>query len=198
MLDDLDSARGALTTAQGLLNPPVDKFLSFSAASIQAKEKDIDAAYASLEDAREVMEQFQLKTLEAVARLVQALISEAEGDYVAVADNYLQAIEKIEHTVGSAELQAALPQIFSELANAQIKTDQLDAAEKSINAGFLLDQSEPTLWVAKARLQQVRNMPQMALASVNYALAIWKDADENYVMVKKARVLAAELQSTSQ
>ncbi len=198
MLNDLDSARGALTTAQGLLNPPVDKFLSFSAASIQAKEKDIDAAYASLEDAREVMEQFQLKTLEVPARLVQALISEAEGDYVAVADNYLQAIEKIEHTVGSAELQAALPQIFSELANAQIKTDQLDAAEKSINAGFLLDQSEPTLWVAKARFQQVRNMPQMALASVNYALAIWKDADENYVMLKKARVLAAELQSTSQ
>ncbi len=36
-------------------------------------------------------------------------------------------------------------------------------------------------------------MPQLALASVNYALAIWKDADEDYVMAQKARALAAEL-----
>ena len=36
---------------------------------------------------------------------------------------------------------------------------------------------------------------QMALASVNYALAIWKDADEDYVMLKRAQALAAEIQS---
>ena len=71
----------------------------------------------------------------------------------------------------------------------------LDAAEKSIEAGFHLDPSEPMLWVEKGRLQQARNMPQLALASVNYALAIWKDADENYVMLKRALALAAELQS---
>jgi hypothetical protein len=51
------------------------------------------------------------------------------------------------------------------------------------------------LWVEKARLQQARNMPQMALASVNYALAIWKDADEDYIMLKRAQVLAADIQS---
>jgi hypothetical protein len=36
------------------------------------------------------------------------------------------------------------------------------------------------------------------LASVNYALAIWKDADEDYVVVKKARALAIELQNAIQ
>ena len=58
----------------------------------------------------------------------------------------------------------------------------LGKAEESIEAGFQLDPSEPWLWVEKARLQQARNMPQLALASVNYALAIWKDADEEFVM----------------
>ena len=56
----------------------------------------------------------------------------------------------------------------------------MDKAEDSIEAGFQLDPSEPWLWVEKARLQQARDMPQLALASVNYALAIWKDADEEY------------------
>ena len=36
------------------------------------------------------------------------------------------------------------------------------------------------------------------LASVNYALAIWKDADENYVRAKKALLLAGELHSVIQ
>jgi hypothetical protein len=78
---------------------------------------------------------------------------------------------------------------------AQIRIEDLVAAERSIEAGFRLDPSEPMLWVEKARLQQAKNMPQLALASVNYALAIWKDADEDYVMLKRAQTLAAELQS---
>ena len=41
-------------------------------------------------------------------------------------------------------------------------------------------------------------MPQLALASVNYALAIWSDADEEYIAAKRARALAAELQDMGQ
>jgi len=47
--------------------------------------------------------------------------------------------------------------------------------------------------VAKARLQQDRNMPRMALASVNLALAIWKDEDEAYIPARDACSLAAAL-----
>ena len=130
--------------------------------------------------------------------MVHAIISEAEGDFAAMAEHYLNAIERIEHSVVAAGLQVAVPQIYSEVANAQIEIDNLGAAERSIAAGFRLDPSEPALWLAKARLQQARNMPQLALASVNYALAIWKDADEDYVTAKKARALAAELQSEGQ
>ncbi len=48
------------------------------------------------------------------------------------------------------------------------------------------------------RLQQAQNMPQLALASVNYALAIWKDADDGYVMADRAKRLAAELRAMDQ
>ncbi len=195
LLKDYESARSALNTATGLLSPPLDKFMSFSAAVIHAGENDIDAARASLQQAREVMEQFQLNYLRSQIHLVEAVINEARDDFVAVADHCTRAIEEINHAVVANEAQIGVSQIYAQLARAQIRLGKLDAAAKSIGAGFILDPSEPVLWVEKARLQQAQNMPQMALASVNYALAIWKDADENYVIARKAREMAAELQS---
>ena len=198
LLDDLEAARDALATAKGMLAPPVDKFLAFSEATIQAMEKDTEAAKASLLRAREVIEQFQLKYLYIQIHIVEAIISEVEGDFAAMADHYIQAVELIEHSVVANGVHLALPQIYAEIAKAQVETGNLVAAEKAINAGFLVDPSEPTLWVAKARLQENQNMPQLALASVNYALAIWKDADEDYSVARKARDLAAELQNQGQ
>jgi len=197
LLDDLEAAHSALNTARGLVAPPVDKFLAFSAAMIQAREKDFDGAYASLQQGREVMEQFKLKFLEAQIHLVEVIINTAKADHQAVVDHTMKAIELINQTVVGNTVQFGLPQIYAQLARAQTKLGQLDAADKSIEAGFHLDPSEPMLWVEKARLLQARNLPQLALATVNYALAIWKDADENYVMLKRAQALAAELQDTS-
>lgn len=101
-------------------------------------------------------------------------------------------------TLNLPELQIAVPQLYAEVAKAQINANDMDAAEKSIETGFHIDPSEPTLWVAEARLLRARDMTPLALASVNYALAIWKDADEDDMLAKKARVLAAELQSDDQ
>jgi hypothetical protein len=78
---------------------------------------------------------------------------------------------------------------------AQTKTDQLDAARRSIEAGFQVDPSEPWLWVAKARLLQAQRLPQLALASLGFALAIWEDADETYTYLDEALALAKELQA---
>ena len=53
------------------------------------------------------------------------------------------------------------------------------------------------LWLARARLQQASDQPELALASIQYALAIWKDADPEYRYFKLARQLAAEIEQTS-
>jgi len=194
LLDDFASAHDALATATAMLTPPMDNFLGFSAAVIHAREGDIEAAQLSLQQFKEVMEQFQLDYLNIHVQLVEAVISEVEGELAAVADHCMMAIEQINRAAVGNSLQFGLTQIYAQAARAQTRMGDLLAAEKSIETGFRLDPSEPMLWVEKARLQQAQNMPQMALASVNYALAIWKDADEDYIMLKRAQTLAAELQ----
>ena len=194
LLGDFESAHGALSAATGMLSPPADKFMAFSAAMIHARENDIDAARDSLKQAQEVIDQFNLKYLETQVHLIEALISEKLGDFKAMAGHCKQAIEQINQTVVADGLQIGVAQIYAQMARAQIRYGDPAAAEKSIEAGFVLDPSEPLLWVEKARLQQARNMPQMALASVNYALAIWTDADEEYIEAQGARALAAQLQ----
>jgi len=198
MLGDFDSAWDALNTAKSLLTPPLDKFLGFSEALIHAKEKDVDAALISLQHAEEIIDQLQLKFLQFEVYFIRARISEAEGDYEAMAKLNLKAIEHLNRSVVAGDLRLVVPLIFARVADAQIIIGNLDAAEQAIEAGSRADPSEPMLWLARARLQRARNMPQLALASVNYALAIWKDADENFVMAKKARVLVGELQSIIQ
>ena len=195
LLGDFESARNALKTATGMLNPPLDKFMAFNAAIIEARAKNVDAAQASLDQAREVMEQFQLNFLEIQVHMVEAIISGAKQDYAAMADHCMKAIEKTNQSVIASGSQIGISQIYAQMARAQILLGDLPKAEKSIEAGFRLDPSEPMLWIEKARLQQARNMPQMALASVNYALAIWQDADEDYIMLKRAQALAAEIKS---
>ena len=109
-----------------------------------------------------------------------------------------EAIELIRRSVVDGSLMILLPQIYADLANAQIYEGDLSGAEKSIEEGFLLNPFEATLWVAQARLKQARGMPQLALASVNYALAIWSDADNQYVELIKARNLVDDLNQAVQ
>ena len=103
----------------------------------------------------------------------------------------------MQHSVFAADLSVAVPQTYARVAMAQIETGQLAAARNSIEAGSQVDPSEPVLWVAKARLQQAQDMPQLALASLGFALAIWKDADETYVDMTEAMAFAEELQGAS-
>lgn len=193
-LGDLDSARDALDSARAILQPPLDKFLSFAEALIHIKENDLEAARASLAKGEEIIEQFQLRVMDFQVQIVRARISEAQQDFAAVIDHYLLALDSIEHSVVAGQLSTAVPSIYAELARAQVKTADLGAAQRSVDAGLRLDPTEPQLWVVKAELQKAQDMPQLALASVNYALAIWKDADEDYVFAKKARSMAEELQ----
>lgn len=197
LLGDFASAHDALITAKGMLTPPMDQFMDFNAALVHARENDIESAYQALQNARDVMEQFQLKFLQTQVHIVEAVIGDVKGDFKAAADHCKKAIERINQTPVGNNVQFGVTQIYAQMARAQTRMGDLGAAEKSIERGFHLDPSEPMLWVEKARLQQARNMPQLALASVNYALAIWKDADEDYIMLKRAQTLAAELQSAN-
>jgi tetratricopeptide (TPR) repeat protein len=195
-IDDIDAAREALNKAKSLLNPPVDKFLAFSEASILVAEENTEAARVALQNAREVIEQFQLNDLNIQVHLVEAIINEAEGDFAAMADHYRQSIDRIKRSTVTGDLHSILPQLYAETARALVEVSDLVEAERALSAGFLLDPSEPALWFAKARLQRSQNMQQMAFASVNYALAIWEGADPDYQQYVEARSFADELQTS--
>jgi hypothetical protein len=47
-------------------------------------------------------------------------------------------------------------------------------------------------------LQEAQGAPQMALASVNYALAIWSNADPDYHYYRDAKDLAQRLEQSLQ
>jgi len=49
------------------------------------------------------------------------------------------------------------------------------------------------LWVSKAHFQFASGLPQLAQASVSYALAIWKDADPEYEELLEALSLEKEI-----
>ena len=197
LLDDLVAAHDALATAKGKLQPPLDQFLAIVEALILVEENNLEEARAAVARGQKFIDQFQLKAFEFQVHTLRAKIAEAEGDFVAAEQHYLAALDNMEHSVFAADLSVAVPQTYAKIAMAQVQTGQLNAARSSIEAGSQIDPSEPMLWVAKARLQQAQDMPQLALASLGFALAIWKDADECYVDATEAQALAEELQRAS-
>jgi tetratricopeptide (TPR) repeat protein len=83
--------------------------------------------------------------------------------------------------------------MYGACAEMHVRAGELDLAQEVMETAFRRDSSEPRLWFARALLQQARSNPQMALASVNYALAIWTEADPDYLDYQAALALRDEL-----
>jgi tetratricopeptide (TPR) repeat protein len=192
-LGELELAREKLESARELIQPPLDKFLAFSEAALLIEEGDLERARAAMALGAELIEQFKLEDLKARVDGLKGEILRQEGEYAASANAFRASIERIERSaaVGN-ELFVLLPTIFSHLAESLILSGDLDGAEHALNEGFRMDPSHPMLWVAKARWQHAAGLTELARASLNYALAIWKDADPAYREYRRARELLGE------
>ena len=196
-LGDLDSAQGALDIALGMVPPPMDQFLAFSEAMIMLAGGDIAGAESAIERGAAIIEQFKLEDLKFQIDLLEAYIKRVRGDHAGSAQAYRAALEKIEGSVlGGNDLKLFVPTLYAELAKSLVWSGALDAADEVLDKGFRLDPSEPMLWVSKAHFQFASGLEQLAQASVNYALAIWKDADPEYTEYIDAKELQAEIQKT--
>ena len=191
---DVERAEAALASGMGMLQPPMDKFLAFCEAEILVQRGALDQAGQALVRGEEIIEQFKLDSLRFQITLVEANIHEARGDYDGETNSLKLALQQIDRSFIAAELYAHyVPKLYADLANAQVLAGDLDGAEESLDRGFRLDPSEPNLWSAKARLQKASGMSLLAVASINYALAIWQDADPQFDEWKEARALASEI-----
>ncbi len=196
-LGDTDSARDVLEIAQGMVAPPLDKFLAFSEADILLHLEDYDGAEAAVQRGVEIIEQFKLEDLKFLSDMMTGFIKRNKGDYPGSSGAFRATLERINHSVlGGSELYRELPALNAELAHSLILAGDLDQAEKALAEGFRLDPSHPALWVNKARLQFASGLPQLAQASVNYALAIWKDADPEYRELIQAQSLEQDIRQS--
>lgn len=193
-LGELDQARAAVAKAESLIQPPLDRFMSFVSATILAREGRFEEAEEQLAQAAALVEEFRLEDLRSQVDLVEGLIRFHEGDYPAAAAAYRSARDRTARSViAGNDASLVLPELDAYTADALIRVGDLEAAANAIDRGFELDPSYPRLWLMRARHQQAMGARALALASVNYALAIWKDADPEFRLYREARELAREL-----
>ena len=196
-LGDPDSAQEILNIALGMVAPPMDKFLAFSEAGILIERGDYDGADAAVRRGAEIIEQFKLADMKYLVEMMDGFIQRKRGDYPASSAAFQAALERINHSVlGGFDLYRELPALNAELAQSLVLGGDLEQAEKALAEGFRLDPSEPRLWVSKARFQFASGLPQLAQASVSYALAIWKDADPEYRALNEAQSLEQEIRQS--
>ncbi len=195
---DVESAEAALASGMDMVQPPMDKFLAFCEARIFVQRGDLDQAGQTLGRGVEIIEQFKFDALRFQITLTEADIHKARGDYAGQMNSLKLGLQQIDRSFIAAELYAQwVPKLYAELANAQVLAGDLDGAEESLGRGFRLDPSEPNLWSAKARLQKASGLSQLAAASINYALAIWQNADPQFDEWQEARALASEIAGTT-
>lgn len=193
-LGDPDTAQEVLDIALGMVAPPMDQFFAFSEADILIERGDYDAAEAATQRSAGILERFKLEDLKFIVEMIEGFIQRKRGDYPGSSARFRAALERINHSViGGSDLYRELPFLNAELAHSLVLAGDLDQAEKALAEGFRLDPSEPLLWVNKARFQFASGLPQLAQASVNYALAIWKDADPEYRELQEAQSLEREI-----
>lgn len=193
-LGDPDSAMEVYDIAMSLVAPPMNQFLAFNEADILIERGDLDGAEAAIQKGAAMIEQFKLEDLNFLVKMLEGFIHRSRGDFESSSDAFQAALDRINHSVlGGLGLYEQLPILQAELAESLVLGGNLELAEKALDAGFRLDPYEPLLWASKARFQLASGLPQLAQASVHYALAIWNEADPEYKEYIDARILEQEI-----
>ena len=193
LLGRIDVAEAALTEAKQALNPPMDQFLSFSEVNLAAYKGDFEAATAALEMGIAVIDHFKADFMAFMVPISEAKMAEAEGDYTRAGHLYRDAIQKLNRSILGSGLQDGQSVLYGSCAKSHVRAGELDVAQSVLDYAFRRDSAEPSLWVARAMLQDANGSPHMALASINYALAIWVNADPDYEDYQEALALKQKL-----
>ena len=197
-LGETSVAKAAIEQAQLTIQPPLNQFLAFPVTYILALEGDFAGADLELAKAIELIEQFKLEDLWAQIDMTRGRVLQLQARHADAAAAFTSALERVNRSVVAGnDAFMELPVLNARAGIALVHAGRLDEAASVISHGFNLDPANPMLWLARARLQQASDQPELALASIQYALAIWKDADPEYRYFKLARQLAAEIEQTS-
>jgi tetratricopeptide (TPR) repeat protein len=191
-----EEAKLVLAEVLSMLQPPMDQFLAFSEAGIALEERDFEIVIDALARGEAIIDQFKLEDLRFQADILTGFMKRLQGDHAGSAEAFFQARERVSRAVlVGSDVDLLLPPLNANLAKSLTRAGKLDEAAEVLESGFAQDPSEPMLWVSKARFQLASGMPQLAMASIDYALAIWKNADPEYREYRDAVELKAEIET---
>ena len=193
MLDRLDNAEAMLGEAHEAISAPLDQFLSFIEAVLRARQHRFEQAEAALVVGVEAIERFKADYLSFQIFLASAEIVREKGNYAAAADHYQDALLGALRSPVDIGMSNGISMLFGACAQMHVRAGETELAATVLDRAFERDAGEPSLWVARAMLQEVNGNPRMALASVNYALAIWAEADPEYRNYREALALRERL-----
>jgi tetratricopeptide (TPR) repeat protein len=192
-IGDFEKAEAAYAEAELILEPPLDQFLPLYRASLLARQGRFDEADEAIAVTEVIVDQFKVQAMQFLIDLSKAAVLEDRGDYAAAAAQYDKAIALVRRTILEGDLQMLLPTLYAASAKSYILDGGFGEAHERLDHGFKLVQADPWLWTEKARLQKAQGEIEMASASIQLALAIWKDADESFYDYADALSIANEL-----
>lgn len=193
--DDLDLAKATFEEAQAIVSqPPMNQFLEAMAALIATYEGDFAAAQGHLATFSALLENLGFSSLTFQVPMFESEIAYRQGDYAEAARLIEASLEQIDQSFLAGEMyHHTVPMVLGDLANLQVMAGKLESAESTLRRAEALDPSLPSLWLARARLQNERGQTELARASVSEALAAWEDADPMVHELQVARELASDI-----
>jgi tetratricopeptide (TPR) repeat protein len=196
-LDRVEAAEELLESAQQSIQPPLSEFLAFSEAMLRARTHEFETAEAAMRAGVRAVELFKADYLAFQIPLSAAEIARERGDYSAAARYYQESIDGVNRSIMATALEREFSVLYSACARMHIKSGDLDAARSMLDYAFKRDMAEPRLWLGRAELYRASGSLEMAMAAVDYALAIWAHADPDYIVYREARALRDELLAAS-
>ena len=192
-IGDFTKADIAYLHAAEILQPPLDQFLPLFKVSWFVYQDRLEEADAAIEVTQGIIHQFKTQYLQFLVERAKAKVAEARGNYDEAASLYAKSAQLVRHNVFNSDASGQLPAMYAMAARNNIMAGNYKKAQEFLNMGFHLAQADPWLWFERARLQYIQGKFDLASASIDYTLAIWKDADEKFVDFIKARELAGKI-----
>lgn len=192
-LADFEAADALLAASEAQLQPPLNEFMQIGHAFVNLIKGNFDAGQQAIVRSEAILEQFGLEHVRFQTDYARGLMAEMQHDYSNSAEFYQQAIDRIQSSIVINDLSIMVVELYSGLARVEILSGDMDGAQAALESGFQMDSARAELWAERARLQWQQQQPELARASMNYALAIWNKADPEYYAYGKALMLAAEM-----
>lgn len=194
-IGEFEKAEASYADANAILGPPLNQFLPLYRARMLVRRGQFDEADEAIAITEGIIEQFKMQALQFLVELNKAVVLEERGNYTAATEHYDDAITLIRQSTLAGDLQMMLPAIYAASARSYTLNGDFVKAHERLDQGFKLMQADPWLWTERARLQKEQDETELASASIQYALAIWKNADESFFDYADARQLAVEINS---